>query len=89
MTRNKIKNGGGAGAIRRWRSVAVTALVVGMIKASIAWAVPGDDGLGRVRSFGSKFVTHVTITRVAVASFAVDGVLAVSAGSAKRSEVIA
>lgn len=68
MTRNKIKNSGGAGAIRRWRSVAVMALMVGMAGGSIAWAAPGD-GQDQVRSFRSKFVT---VTSVAMASVAVE-----------------
>lgn len=66
MRRNKIKNSGGAGAIRRWWSVAVMALVVGLAGGSIAWAASGDDGPDQVRSFGSKLVNHLTGTSVAV-----------------------
>ena len=68
MRRNKIKNSGGAGAIRRWRSAAVMALMVGTAGGSIAWAAPGD-GQDQVRSFRSKFVT---VTSVAMASVAVE-----------------
>jgi len=71
MRSNKIKDSGGAGAIRRWGSVAVVALVVGMAGGSIAWAASGDDGPDQVRSFRSKFVIHVTVTSIA-ASVAVE-----------------
>jgi hypothetical protein len=94
MRSNKIKNSGGAGAIRRWRWVAVMALVVGMSGASIAWAAPGD-GPDRVGSFRSKFVT---VTSGAMASVAVEAGHRPHVGSfgwsligrrAERSDVIA
>ncbi|HEV2890316.1 MAG TPA: hypothetical protein VGX28_08045 [Frankiaceae bacterium] len=72
MTRNKIKNSGGAGAIRRWRSVAVAALVVETIGRSFAWKARGDERPGQVGSFTRKFVTHVTAMSAAVASVAVE-----------------
>ena len=65
MRRNKIKNSGGAGAIRRWGSGAVVALMVGTAGGSIAWAASGDDGPDQVGSFRSKFVIHVTVTSIA------------------------
>lgn len=68
MRRNKIKNSGGAGAVRRWGSGAVVALGVGTAGGSVAWVAPGD-GPDQVRSFGSKFVT---VTSDAMASVAVE-----------------
>lgn len=96
MRRNKIKNSGGAGAIRRWRSGAVVALMVGMAGGSIAGAASGDDGPDQVRSFRSKFI-HVTGMSVA-ASVAVEAAhrphvsnseRSIAGRGAERSDVIA
>lgn len=94
MRSNKIKNSGGAGAIRRWGSVSVKAQVVGMTGGSIAWAAPGD-GPDQVDSFRSKFVT---VTPDAMGSVAVEADHRPHVGSfgrsligrrAERSDVIA
>ena len=65
MRSNKIKNSGGAGAIRRRESGAVVALMVGTAGGSFAWAASGDAGPDQVRSFRSKFVIHVTVRSIA------------------------
>ncbi len=81
MRRNKIKNSGGAGAIRRRGSVAVMTLVVEMTGGSIAWAAPGD-GPDQVGSFRSKFVP---VASGAMASVAVEAGHGPHVGSFGRS----
>lgn len=80
--RNKIKNSGGAGAIRRWRSVAVVALVVVMAGATGGWAAPGDEGMAQVKSFANNIANYVTAiaASVAVLFIAVNGVKYTTAG---------
>jgi hypothetical protein len=82
MRKNKIKNGGGAGAIKRWRSVAVAALVAVMVGASNAWAAPGDDGMAQVKSFANNLANYVTAiaASVAVLFIAINGVKYTTAG---------